>query len=89
MARRSFVVSTNPESMKSAAMSLDLILNTVSANHQVKFGHDIIEGLQCESQNLYLYPDLILNTVSTNHQVKIGHDIVKGQQYESQNLHSI
>jgi uncharacterized zinc-type alcohol dehydrogenase-like protein len=30
-----FVVSTNPESMKSAAMSLDLILNTVSANHQV------------------------------------------------------
>ena len=33
---RSFVVSTNPESMKSAAMSLDLILNTVSANHQVR-----------------------------------------------------
>ena len=32
----SFVVSTNPESMKSASMSLDLILNTVSANHQVR-----------------------------------------------------
>lgn len=29
-----FVVSTNPESMNSATMSLDLILNTVSANHQ-------------------------------------------------------
>ena len=32
----SFVVSTNPESMKSAALSLDLILNTVSAKHQVR-----------------------------------------------------
>merc|ERR1719490_263033 len=30
-----FVVSTNPESMKSAAMSLDLILNTVSADHDL------------------------------------------------------
>ena len=31
----SFVVSTDPESMKAAAGSLDLILNTVSAEHQV------------------------------------------------------
>jgi len=30
-----FVVSTNAESMKAASMSLDLILNTVSAEHQV------------------------------------------------------
>ena len=30
-----FVVSTDPESMKAAAGSLDLILNTVSANHDV------------------------------------------------------
>merc|ERR1712106_200506 len=30
-----FVVSTDPESMKTAAMSLDLILNTVSANHDL------------------------------------------------------
>merc|ERR1712218_113011 len=29
-----FAVSTNPESLNSATMSLDLILNTVSANHQ-------------------------------------------------------
>lgn len=29
-----FVVSTDPESMKAAAMSCDLILNTVSAEHQ-------------------------------------------------------
>ncbi len=29
-----FVVSTDPESMKAATKSLDLILNTVSANHQ-------------------------------------------------------
>jgi len=31
-----FVVSTDPESMKAAGMSLDLILNTVSAEHQAK-----------------------------------------------------
>merc|ERR1712059_222923 len=30
-----FVVSTDPESMKSAAMSCDLILNTVSVNHEL------------------------------------------------------
>merc|ERR1719295_527680 len=30
-----FVVSIDSESMKAASMSLDLILNTVSANHQV------------------------------------------------------
>merc|ERR1719500_2623129 len=30
-----FVVSTSPESMKAAAASLDIILNTVSADHQV------------------------------------------------------
>lgn len=30
-----FVVSTDPESMKTAGMSLDLILNTVSANHDL------------------------------------------------------
>jgi len=30
-----FVVSTDPESMKGAANSLDLILNTVSVNHQL------------------------------------------------------
>jgi len=30
-----FVVSTNPESLKAAAGSLDLILNTVSANHDI------------------------------------------------------
>jgi len=30
-----FVVSTDPESMTAAAMSLDLILNTVSANHDL------------------------------------------------------
>eukprot|EP00090_Calanus_glacialis_P010418 TRINITY_DN1879_c0_g1_i1.p1 TRINITY_DN1879_c0_g1~~TRINITY_DN1879_c0_g1_i1.p1 ORF type:complete len:373 (-),score=97.18 TRINITY_DN1879_c0_g1_i1:75-1193(-) len=30
-----FVVSTNPESMKAAGMSLDLILNVVSANHDL------------------------------------------------------
>ena len=33
----SFVVSTNAESMKAASMSLDLILNTVSAEHQVRW----------------------------------------------------
>ena len=32
-----FVVSTNPDSMKAAAGSLDLILNTVSANHFLYF----------------------------------------------------
>ena len=32
-----FVVSTSPESMKAAAMSCDLILNTVSVNHEL--GH--------------------------------------------------
>ena len=30
-----FLVSTNPESMKKSAGSLDLILNTVSANHDI------------------------------------------------------
>ena len=30
-----FVVSTNQESLKAAAGSLDLILNTVSANHDI------------------------------------------------------
>ena len=30
-----FLVSTNPESMKNSAASLDLILNTVSANHDI------------------------------------------------------
>ena len=30
-----FLVSTNPESMKNNAGSLDLILNTVSANHDI------------------------------------------------------
>jgi len=30
-----FVVSTDPESMKAASISLDLILNTVSANHDL------------------------------------------------------
>ena len=30
-----FVVSTNPESLKAAAGSLDLILNTVSADHDI------------------------------------------------------
>merc|ERR1719450_1441774 len=31
----SFVVSTDPESMKAAAGSLDLVLNTVAANHDI------------------------------------------------------
>ena len=31
-----FVISTDADSMKAAAGSLDLILNTVSADHQVK-----------------------------------------------------
>lgn len=31
----SFVVSTDPESMEAAAMSLDLIINTVAANHDL------------------------------------------------------
>ena len=30
-----FLVSTNPDSMKKRAASLDLILNTVSANHDI------------------------------------------------------
>ena len=30
-----FVVSTNPEAMKNVACSLDLILNTISGNHNI------------------------------------------------------
>ena len=30
-----FVVSTDEDSMAAAAMSLDLVLNTVSANHDI------------------------------------------------------
>jgi len=33
-----FVVSTDPESMATATRSLDLVLNTISANHQVDVG---------------------------------------------------
>jgi len=32
-----FVVSTDPDSMKNATRSLDLILDTISASHQVDF----------------------------------------------------
>ena len=32
-------MSTDAEIMKAASMSLDLILNTVSAEHQVAAGH--------------------------------------------------
>lgn len=37
-----FVVSTDPESMKARAKSLDLILNTVAANHQAMTYHSLL-----------------------------------------------
>ena len=37
-----FVVSTEPESMKARAKSLDLILNTVAANHQAMTYHPLL-----------------------------------------------
>merc|ERR1719361_2036585 len=66
-----FVVSTNPESMKSASMSLDLILNTVSANHQAstyipllaKKGVLVQLGLVLEPHQV-MQPPLMFNKLS-------------------------
>ena len=55
-----FVLSNKPESMAVAAKSLDLILNTVSADHDLAalIGHDILSyitggapDLQCKFEN--------------------------------------
>jgi len=74
-----FVVSTDPESMKTAAGSLDLILNTVSATHEIstylpllaRSGTIVQLGLSTNPHSISVFP-LILR------QVKITGSMIGG-----------
>ena len=58
-----FIVSTDEESMKAGAKSLDLILNTISANHQcgtylplLRTNGVLVQlGLATENHKVFLY----------------------------------
>ena len=45
----SFVVSTDADSMKSAENSMDLILNTVSASHQLAHYLPLLVSIPCQT----------------------------------------